>query len=400
MEKKMDIHHREKSLERLLEKLEKIKDKNKPHLEKYYAFLSASGLSVARKDKEIRILLNLSKWLKKDFNDAKKDDIVKLVGEVEKQDYTEWTKVDYKVIIKKFYSWLRNCEPKTYPEEVRWVKTTYRNKNHKLPEELLTEDEIKRMVNTANHPRDKALIMTLAESGARISEIALLTLRHIQFDDYGAVIIVSGKTGDRRIRLVGAAPLLAAWIDIHPNRDNLDSPLWVGFGKRNNKDVITYNAISKMIKGVAKKAKIDKKIYCHLFRHSRATFLSKHLTEAQLKAMFGWTQGSEMAGTYVHLSGKDIDDSILKLNGLKKPEEVEETKLKPIACPRCKFVNAPTSDFCSRCAMALNLKAVVQLESKKSQYDNDLNLLAKYKPEELVRLGKVLARLKFDKVKR
>ena len=393
----MDIHHRERSLERLLEKLKDIKDKNKPHLEKYFAFLSASGLSVARKDKEIRILLNLSKWLKKDFDDARKDDIVKLVGEVEKQDYTEWTKVDYKVILKKFYSWLRNCEPKTYPEEVRWVKTTYRNKNHKLPEELLTEDEIKRMVNTASHPRDKALIMALAESGARISEIALLTLRHIQFDDYGAVIIVSGKTGDRRIRLIAAAPLLASWIDIHPNRDDLDSPLWVGFGKRNNKDVITYNAISKMIKGVAKEAKIDKKIYCHLFRHSRATFLSKHLTESQLKAMFGWTQGSEMAGTYVHLSGKDIDDSILKLNGLKKPEEVEETKLKPITCPRCKFVNSPTSDFCSRCAMALNLKAVVRLESKRSQYDSDLNLLAKYNPEELVRLGKALARLKFDK---
>ncbi len=395
-----DIHRREKGLENLLLILKKLKDVNKTTLEKYYDYLCANGLSIARRKKEIRILLNLSKWLKKDFKKAKKNDLIKLVQTIEKQGYAEWTKTDYRIILKKFYSWLRGCERKTYPEEVRWIKTSYKNKNHKLPEELLTEDEIKKMVNAAKHPRNKALIMALAESGARINEIASLAIRNLQFDKYGCVIIVSGKTGDRRIRLIASAPLLASWVDIHPNKDDLDSPLWIGFGKRNNKDVITYNGISNMIKRVAKKAGIKKRIYCHLFRHSRATFLAKHLTESQLKSVFGWTQSSDMAATYVHLSGRDTDDAILKLHGLKKSKEVEESKLKPIKCPRCKFVNSPTSDFCSRCAMALNLKAVMKLENKRVKYDDELNLLAKYKPEELVKLGKLLARLKFGKVKK
>ena len=35
-----------------------------------------------------------------------------------------------------------------------------------------------------------------------------------------------------------------------------------------------------------------------------------------MKEHFGWVQGSEMAATYVHLSGRDVDNALLKLQGL------------------------------------------------------------------------------------
>ncbi|RLF00099.1 MAG: hypothetical protein DRJ59_07465 [Thermoprotei archaeon] len=44
-----------------------------------------------------------------------------------------------------------------------------------LSEELLTEEEVKRLVKHATNLRDKALILTLYESGCRIGE--LLSLR-------------------------------------------------------------------------------------------------------------------------------------------------------------------------------------------------------------------------------
>jgi integrase/recombinase XerD len=44
--------------------------------------------------------------------------------------------------------------------------------------------------------------------------------------------------------------------------------------------------------------------------------MANYLTEAQMNVYFGWTQGSDMPGVYVHLSGRDIDDAVLNANGI------------------------------------------------------------------------------------
>jgi len=46
--------------------------------------------------------------------------------------------------------------------------------------------------------------------------------------------------------------------------------------------------------------------------------MANYLTEAQMNAYFGWVQGSDMPSIYVHLSGRDIDDAILKANGVRE----------------------------------------------------------------------------------
>jgi integrase/recombinase XerD len=44
--------------------------------------------------------------------------------------------------------------------------------------------------------------------------------------------------------------------------------------------------------------------------------MANYLTEAQMNVYFGWAQGSDTPGVYVHLSGRDVDDAILKANGI------------------------------------------------------------------------------------
>jgi integrase/recombinase XerD len=44
--------------------------------------------------------------------------------------------------------------------------------------------------------------------------------------------------------------------------------------------------------------------------------MANYLAEAQMNAYFDWIQGSDMPGIYVHLSGRDIDDAVLKANGI------------------------------------------------------------------------------------
>ena len=57
------------------------------------------------------------------FEEATKDDIVELIAKIERRNYAEWTKHDYKVILRKFYKWLRGTDD--YPPEVRWIKVKY-----------------------------------------------------------------------------------------------------------------------------------------------------------------------------------------------------------------------------------------------------------------------------------
>ena len=102
--------------------------------------------------------------------------------------------------------------------------------------------------------------------------------------------------------------------------------------------------------------------------------LGEFNSPSQLKEIFGWVQSSDQAATYVHLSGRNVDDALLNLYGVKKekPEE-KESKLKPKECQRCGTVNAATSKFCNRCAAALDLKAVMDLEQERSKWDNELS---------------------------
>lgn len=51
--------------------------------------------------------------------------------------------------------------------------------------QLLTKDEIEKLIDTAQHPRDKAMIATLYESGARKGELLACNIEHVVFDSMG-----------------------------------------------------------------------------------------------------------------------------------------------------------------------------------------------------------------------
>jgi integrase len=92
-----------------------------------------------------------------------------------------------------------------------------------LPDDLLSKDEIQKLIKAAEHPRNKAYMAVADESGASPGEVLTMKVGSVTFDRYGAVIVVRGKKGERRIRLVASAAYLAAWLDVHPARSNRDT---------------------------------------------------------------------------------------------------------------------------------------------------------------------------------
>jgi integrase/recombinase XerD len=72
-----------------------------------------------------------------------------------------------------------------------------------------------------------------------------------------------------------------------------------------------------------------------------------------MKEYLGWVGDSRMAATYVHLSGRNVDNALFKLNGIKTEDEIndEERPLKALQCARCHVINSSTNSFCSKCAL-------------------------------------------------
>jgi ribosomal protein L40E len=137
---------------------------------------------------------------------------------------------------------------------------------------------------------------------------------------------------------------------------------------------MSYPALAKVLKVAAERAGLSKKVHPHKLRHSRATFLASKLTEAQMNQVFGWKQGSDMPSIYVHLSGRDLDDAILGVYGLRKVED-KEPKLKPKICPRCNTSNSFDARFCMKCGLALDLRAAQEIEEARSKTDIIMDML-------------------------
>jgi len=310
-------------------------------LEKY---LRAEGIGEARIRKYQIIFKFLDDYIKKPLNQVTKDDVVGFVSDVIQKRYsTAESRNAHKRVVKRIFKLLEK------EDVVSWIKKE-REKNKIL--EVLSEEEIKRMIKVAGNPRDRAIISVLYESGCRISEFLNMKWGDVVYDDMGARIKVSGKTGERWVRIIFSVPYLRAWQSEH-SKPKPENYIWLARFNHHEKP-LRPQVLNRILKEIGKKARIRKKIHAHLFRHSRATHLARHLKESELRLFFGWSKDSDMPARYIHLASKDLDQSIGKIYGLVE-EEKESQKLSVKICWRCKESNKVTDSFCVRCGAKLDI---------------------------------------------
>ena len=244
-------------------------------------------------------------------------------------------------------------------ETVNWIKTR-KPRNRTLPEEALSEDDVKRLAGAAYTTRDRAFILMLYESGARIGELLPLKIKHLSFDRHGALVYLSGKTEDRKVRLVASVSALQRWLNEHLGKDDPESYLWTQIptpyhppGKIKKHASLLWLHVP-IITRAGGKAGGKKKVNPHVFRHARATFMARHLKEPEMGEFFGWGRDSEMPAIYIHLSGRDVDNSVLGIYGIKEARKNQEPTLRARSCPRFQELNDPASRFCGKCGLPLN----------------------------------------------
>ena len=356
---------RERRVVSIMKKIQENNDipaDNRKAARQWMYYLEARGVAKNTIIKHLYSLERFLVFLPKGvlLSKATREDVQAAVARLERENYSPETKHNIKVIAKAFFKHTLG-DDEFYPKQVSWIKNTL-NKNRKKMPDVLTEEEVLKMIGSVSSPRDKAIIAVLYDSGVRVGELLSMKIGDIDLNSEPAHIIVDGKTGMRRIPVYFCAPYLVSYMQTLINKKQQDH-LWIALGSWSNINYkIKESGVRKVLKDAAKKAGIEKRMYPHLFRHSRATNYANKLTEQQLKVFFGWTGDSKMVSTYVHLSGRDIDDAVLQANGLKSKDHSERSMLTVKVCPRCRESNPMSFVHCSRCGAALDISTAMKQE--------------------------------------
>lgn len=233
-EEKLDIHNYEGRLKLFIKELDKLSPANKKLLLEFdeHCFVK-EDLSIPRRCKLINTLYNfVVQFLGKDLDEVELKDVEEAVKKIKsREDYSIWTKQSYIAIIKKYFRWqelLRNSngsfvDKKQYPSLCNWIITTIKKKDKPKvkPQDLLTEEEISKMIECSDHSRTKALIFMLYELGARISEIGNRRVKDLTKTEYGYLVFLKGKTEERTPEIIISAPAVQEWLNVHPLIDEI-----------------------------------------------------------------------------------------------------------------------------------------------------------------------------------
>lgn len=320
-----------------------------------------------------------ARWIPDSFLNPLRDDIKTVMLKLN-DGYSEWTRDTYIKMLKKFYR-------KTLPRrkfEALFEDVKIKQPRQKIQQsDLITVEEVNALIDSSNNARDRAIFSTLYDSGCRIGELLLMKIRSARFDNYGAVLEVpfEGKTGTRPVRIVGdSVPYLRAWLDNHPSRNDINAPLFCNISEGIRGRAMTYDDVRKALRASSKRAGITKRIYPHLFRHTRASILASRVAEAPLEAQMGWVPGTKQMATYVHLSGKQTDTAILKAYGVEVPETtiIEPS---PVKCPRCGELNPSEGSYCRKCWLPLTVEATLELKEKEEHIQKELESRGMINPQ-------------------
>lgn len=165
-------------------------------------------------------------------------------------------------------------------------------RQRKLIVDVLTEAEISRMIQSCKNIKEMAMIILLVYSGVRNRSFCNIRLRDVDFGDNTLRV---RKVKGRKEYLANISSdcikILLKYLEKHPKK--LDELL---FTTKVNGNQYQSSDIRKLINVLSKRAKIEKKVYPHLLRHSLASnMLNRGAGIILIKEQLGhdWIQSTE-----------------------------------------------------------------------------------------------------------
>lgn len=392
---KNNITHlpKDRNLEQIYEGLS---DKNKEFIAKFLEYKKGYITNRAINSYRYR-LIRIADILEKDFDQATKEDITKVGGLILESNFTDKTKEDFICAIKSAYKfWFGENE--YYPKVVSCLKRPKKRSILKLPQDMLTEEDLYNIIKACPTSRDQFFVSLIGLDGAlRPIEARNIKWGDIKKDKYGHFITIhtakkSGMKETRTVRILKSEPYFIKWCEDYPLEKKDDSYVFVSF---NTFKQWSQYGTESFFRRLREKLGITRRLYPYLMRHSLITKMSKDpkISISVLKKFIGHSLRSNTIAEYIHYGDDDLMDMQLEYNGIKKAREKQEIIIKPIKCNKCNKANAHDAEFCYFCNQALSQKRMVDESEQVKALTKQLEVM---KEKQLVQETELDNRRKMD----
>lgn len=189
--------------------------------------------------------------------------------------------------IKKFYAICMNQK-----EKFKYIP--YARKEKKLPI-VLSQQEVQSMFSVCENLKHKVILALLYSCGLRVSELINLKWQHIDRSRMIINIIQAKGNKDRQVMLVeNIIPLLENYYRAYRSKEYvLNGQFSLQYSER---------SVGEVVKQLAAKAGIKKRVWTHLMRHCTFTHMVENGTDINLIQRIAGHSSPKTTAIYTHIS--------------------------------------------------------------------------------------------------
>jgi site-specific recombinase XerD len=185
----------------------------------------------------------------------------------------------------------------------------YARKSKKLPI-VLSPDEVQRMFSVCENLKHKVILALLYSTGMRVSELINLKWQHIDRSRMVINVIQAKGAKDRQVML---APELISLLEQYyrqykPKEYVLNGQFDIQYSDR---------SVGQVVKQLAQKAGIHKRVYTHLMRHNAFTHMLEQGIDISIIQKLAGHTSPKTTQIYTHISGSLISKTISPLSNIK-----------------------------------------------------------------------------------
>jgi len=366
-----DIHNFDDQFKQQLQRVDKadIDDRDREAIKEFVRYQDTQrGLAASTNVKNCSNLRLSAERAEKPLLQMERSDVDALLFDFKhEREMAEGTLRNYRKSLKKFFryhgrEWAEDVEIGAVPD--REVDA----------DKILAEDEINALREAADHPRNKALLEMLLDTGLRISAVGTLRVGDVELNGRAGTVTLNqeavgrkGASGKRP--LTWSKPYVANWLDVHPRNNEPGAPLFHRLTKPNGgweedeDGALHYYQLQKVLKQIAEDADVSRnKVNPHNFRKTAISqWIRQGFSEQEIKHRACWVKDSRQFDTYSQVTDEEMNAQILDKYGLAE-EETERNKPDIDDCPQCQTTLRGDPRFCPGCGLALSQKAAHDLD--------------------------------------
>ncbi len=179
-------------------------------------------------------------------------------------------------------------------QKCKFDKIEYPRSSKKLPI-VLSQDEIQKMFTACENLKHKTIFALLYSAGLRVSEIINLKISHIDSSRMIINIIQAKGNKDRQVPLdASVLDLLRKYFsEYKPNEYLFNGQKELQYSER---------SVLEVMKQLAIKAGISKRVYTHLIRHCSFTHMVEAGTDINLIQKIAGHSNVKTTNIYLHIS--------------------------------------------------------------------------------------------------